>query len=141
MINDDGEAMITDFGIAKILQSVSTGYTTNNASAFTVRCSSPEALEGEERTVKSDVYSFACYALEIMSDKTPFWELRTSAAVIAAKYSGVVPNPDRHPQLPAADPLWVLMRRCWNKDADQRPTMAEVLAEVRHTINFRGNLH
>ena len=47
-----------------------------------------------------------------------------------AKAEGEVPDPKEFLELPANDPLWGLLRKCWDKDPDKRPTMKEVLKEV-----------
>ena len=141
--------MLTDFGVAKVVDEYKTGLTTTNPTAITLKYSSPEAVAGEPRNVKSDVYSFACVALgkrvaslrrnlrthavvapEIMSDKGPFHKLRNPPMILLAKSNGNTPNPLDHPNLPENDPLWALLRRCWSEEADHRPTMLEVLDEV-----------
>lgn len=63
LISNSGQAMLSDFGIAKVLEETRTGLTTSNSTALSIRFSSPEALEGGSRDLKSDVYSFACLVL------------------------------------------------------------------------------
>ena len=55
--------MITDFGLAKILEETRTGLTTSNTTALSIRYSAPEVLEGQNANASSDVYSFGCLAL------------------------------------------------------------------------------
>lgn len=40
------------------------------------------------------------------------------------------PNPEDHPNLFSSDPLWDVMRRCWDKNPAARPTIREVGWEV-----------
>lgn len=40
-------------------------------------------------------------------------------------------KPEDHPGLPAQDPLWGIMRRCWDPLPSSRPTIYEILIEVR----------
>lgn len=49
---------------------------------------------------------------------------------------GKTAQPVDHPQLPADDPIWLLLRRCWAVEEDTRPTMDEVVAEV--SVDFSG---
>ena len=63
MISDDEKAMLTDFGVAKVVDGLRTGLTTVNPTAISLKFSSPEAVAGSDRNVKSDVYSFGCVAL------------------------------------------------------------------------------
>jgi serine/threonine protein kinase len=69
LINDGGQACLTDFGLSV----VSTGQMTQ-AYAASIRWSAPEVLchSGDERDVrKRDIYSFACSVLEVCS--VPHW--------------------------------------------------------------------
>ena len=55
--------MITDFGIAKVVEDLRTGLTTSNAASVTMAYSPPESIEGLTKDTKSDVYSFGCFVL------------------------------------------------------------------------------
>ncbi|KAG8972940.1 hypothetical protein FRB90_010075 [Tulasnella sp. 427] len=44
---------------------------------------------------------------------------------------GKTPVPEDYPELPAADPLWDIMRQCWTRDPAGRPTMAQTLDKLR----------
>ncbi|KIO15467.1 hypothetical protein M407DRAFT_47230, partial [Tulasnella calospora MUT 4182] len=41
-----------------------------------------------------------------------------------------LPNPEDHPDLPASDPLWGLIHRCWDRTPAARPTITEIRQEV-----------
>ncbi len=64
-----------------------------------------------------------------MSGKAPFEGL-LHQVILRRVTLDEPPIPKDHPNLPARDPLWKLMRRCWNNDPASRPTMQEVLREV-----------
>ncbi|KAG9022105.1 hypothetical protein FS837_006749, partial [Tulasnella sp. UAMH 9824] len=44
------------------------------------------------------------------------------------------PRPEDHPALPQGDPLWSLMRRCWDPIPTARPSMRRVLWELWESI-------
>ncbi|KIO25541.1 hypothetical protein M407DRAFT_49545, partial [Tulasnella calospora MUT 4182] len=92
----------------------------------TTRWIAPEVLLAELATAKADVYSFEILALEIMSDKLPYYKLQVHAAFILAKARGKVPSRESYRELPAMDPFWPLLMQCWDSDADARPGMDEV---------------
>lgn len=149
MISEAGEAMLCDFGISKLLQEGPSGFTTTATPKGTPRFMAKELLEGTSgTTIRSDVYAFGglvlrecapsrrlgpaeVLRLEIMTGKLPFVNLTVEFAVTLAISQGKMPAPEYYPELPATHRIWELLRRCWSSDATQRPTMSEVLTEVR----------
>lgn len=150
--------MLTDFGVAKVLEEARTGLTTSNATALSIVCSSPEAVQGEERNVKSDVYSFACLVLgasirsrtrcrshsliteEVMTGKLPFYEMgKNTVKIVTAKIKGTMPDPKKFPEISEEDPLWAVLYKCWAKEPDSRPTMPEILQEVSRASPMPSN--
>ncbi|KAG8906003.1 hypothetical protein FRC01_008177 [Tulasnella sp. 417] len=74
-----------------------------------------------------------------MSGKAPFYGL-ADQAIVRRVAQDQPPKPAHHPNLPADDPLWSLMRRCWDKTPTARPTMREVLLELLgHMIDEQSN--
>ncbi|KAF9504105.1 hypothetical protein BS47DRAFT_1355575 [Hydnum rufescens UP504] len=67
LIDADGTARITDFALASIAADVQTG-----SRPPPMRWSAPEVLEGDNHEVSSDMYSYACVILEIITDADPF---------------------------------------------------------------------
>ncbi len=65
-----------------------------------------------------------------MSGKDPHWNRKNDAARIVAVCTDLIPVPEDHTGLPAADPLWSLLRECWSGEPKDRPTMATVLQKV-----------
>ncbi|KAG8893202.1 hypothetical protein FRB99_002140, partial [Tulasnella sp. 403] len=68
LINDDGEAMLCDFGLSKLLEDVPSGLTTTNGQKGTLRYMAPEQF-GEKPlyTTETDVYAFGCLAIGVAS--------------------------------------------------------------------------
>lgn len=57
-----------------------------------------------------------------MSGKAPLYQLakRSRVAITLAVAQGQTPSPFDHPELPASDPLWDLLKRCWLADPSER---------------------
>ncbi|KAG9014369.1 hypothetical protein FRB94_012775 [Tulasnella sp. JGI-2019a] len=75
LINSSKEAVISDFGLAKIKSEIPAGFTTEGATKGTLLYMAPElhmdtAAEG---TLETDVYAFALLILEILLNKRPYW--------------------------------------------------------------------
>lgn len=67
-----------------------------------------------------------------MSGKAPLYKLakRSRIAITLAVVQGQTASPLDHPELPASDPLWDLLRRCWLADPSERPPVTEVIYVV-----------
>ena len=70
LIGTDGNAKITDFGIARSAQLSS--MTATGAVMGTPYYMSPEQSRGEDLDVRSDIYSVGCMLYEMLSGRVPF---------------------------------------------------------------------
>lgn len=64
-----------------------------------------------------------------MSGKAPFEDLSDLTALRRVMF-GERPTAEEHPNLPANDPLWKLILRCWDSTPKSRPSIREVTGEV-----------
>ena len=66
MIDESGNARITDFGLAKIIRGSNSLQSTSEGQGQTLRWTAPEILEsGKIASEESDVYSFAMVTIEV----------------------------------------------------------------------------
>ncbi|KAG8870633.1 hypothetical protein FRB97_009581 [Tulasnella sp. 331] len=134
LITDEGEASICDFGVARVLDNVSTGWTTSSP-AFTAAFASPEVLRGDKGKTSADVYSFAGLILEVMSGHFPWWKFKSNVfKIIQSVEEGKAPLPGDHPiagmSEPAVATLWQLLNRCWSKEPTDRPPMNDIMTQL-----------
>ncbi|KAG8912627.1 hypothetical protein FRC00_004111, partial [Tulasnella sp. 408] len=133
LINDSGEAALSDFGLSRILLDLgeSSGLTTSETPRGSLRYMAPELLEEERPRLnrKTDVYAFGGLILAVMSGKPPFGRLR-EVTILRRISQGQTPKSDEHPDLPPHDELWNLIRRCWSTNPTTRPTMGVLLLEA-----------
>ncbi|EIN04081.1 kinase-like protein, partial [Punctularia strigosozonata HHB-11173 SS5] len=93
LVDDQGHAMLADFGLAKISSNTATAHTTKGHGA--PNWLSPELLqpkEGFHRTTASDVYSLACLGLELFTGKPPFADIRPPVNVALMVLKGEQPK-------------------------------------------------
>ena len=89
----EGEALVTDFGIAKAVTAAANENLTQTGSAVgTPAYMSPEQAAGEsELDGRSDVYSLGCMVYEMLSGSAPFTG-STAQAVITKRFTETPPS-------------------------------------------------
>jgi uncharacterized protein YjdB len=142
MIDSDGWAIMTDFGIAKV--SEAHGLTMTGATVGTPSYMSPEQCAAKELTGASDQYSLGVVAYEMLSGRLPF-AAESVMALMYAHFNEVPTNvtairPDTPPGLASA-----VMRMLEKDPANRWPTMEAGLAAVgggplAHDDPIRGHL-
>ncbi len=117
MLDEHGEVRITDFGIAAV------ELDQREAMSGTPAYMSPEQLEGQELTAKSDIFSLGLVLYEIFTGKKAF-EASTLAELLNLRRSDTTPtSPSQY--VPELDPLIErVIFRCLEKDPAKRPGSA-----------------
>jgi eukaryotic-like serine/threonine-protein kinase len=119
-ITPEGHAKVLDFGLAKLVDNVSTAaptLTQTGRALGTPSYMAPEQLRGQHVDRRADVWSFGCTLYECLTG-SPAFGGKTISAVVAAVFAD---DPDWS-RLPAALPKQVadLVRRCLARDPKQR---------------------
>ncbi|KAG9048233.1 hypothetical protein FS837_000432 [Tulasnella sp. UAMH 9824] len=143
LINDRLEAVISDFGLGRVMTAVGfdTGLTTSETPKGNFAYLAIELVAGDSsrESREADVYAFGGLVLAAMSGKPPFGGMRRPKALLRI-LKGEQPTPVEHPGLPRSDALWSLMRRCWDPNPGARPTMKEV-AQENSLTQLTENIH
>ncbi|MBA3319374.1 MAG: protein kinase [Gemmatimonadales bacterium] len=126
LVDEDGNAVVTDFGIAKV--AALPGQTHSGALVGTPAYMSPEQCSGSEVSGASDQYALGAVAYEMVTGVAPF--TGSSLTVMQAQVEQPpLPIRDRFPDCPAE--LEAAIFRMLAKDpADRFPNMAEAKASL-----------
>jgi eukaryotic-like serine/threonine-protein kinase len=132
LLTPDGDAKVTDFGIARSLE-VEHGMTQTGTVLGTSNYLSPEQAGGKPTTPSTDVYSLGVVVYELLTGDVPF--PGENFVAIAMKHINDQP-PDlleRRPDVPLR--LAAAVDRALEKDPARRfATMAEFAAELRQCL-------
>ena len=119
MIDGDGNARITDFGLAGLAEE----FHEDELAAGTPAYMAPEQLEGKEQTVRTDIYSLGLVLYELFTGRKAF-EASTLNELIKLRRSDTTPTTPTS-IVKDLDPLIEkVIDRCIQKDPAQRPASA-----------------
>ncbi|KAJ7938081.1 hypothetical protein B0H13DRAFT_1943315 [Mycena leptocephala] len=126
LMDTDGRACLTDFGLATFMESDTSIQTSTQSGS--VRWMAPELLlsEHSKRTEASDIWAFGCVCAEIWTEgDRPFGHIRSDAGIALAFSAGeAIPyqsKPHDKAGKPAPNWLWELVQWCWKHDPSERP--------------------
>jgi serine/threonine protein kinase len=86
----------------------------------------PEVLANQAYNEKADVYSYAIILWELLTRLCPYDKMAPIQCALA------VLNKNQRPEIPRWCPpsFQALIRTCWKKDPDERPTFPQILAAL-----------
>ncbi|KAF7329372.1 Kinase-like protein [Mycena kentingensis (nom. inval.)] len=134
LVDDDGHASLTDFGLTVLSDATTQSQTQHGAGS--VRWMAPETLnppacglERFARTTASDIYAFACVCLELFTGWPPFHEeILHDAPVILQVMEGA--RPARPPGKLIPDHVWEIMQESWSHNFADRPTILGIVLQL-----------
>ncbi|KAG1731193.1 kinase-like domain-containing protein [Suillus paluster] len=135
LLNNDKRAVLTDFGLSSVLGDITgRSYLQRScAQPGALRYSAPELLNLRESDAsippdtQSDVYSFGCLALKVLSGSEPWADVRHERFIIIRVAEGHTPQrPDSGPIL---DAHWRLIQQCFVPPGAMpaRPSTGDIL--------------
>lgn len=132
LIDQNGNIFLTDFGIAKILES-SVNLTASGTVTGTPAYMSPEQAQGEKLDQRTDIYSLGIVLYEMLTGRVPF-EAETPLAVLLKHLNEPLPPPTTlKPDLAPA--LERVVLKALAKDRNDRyATCTEFLNAWKHEL-------
>jgi len=87
-------------------------------------------------TKMSDVYSFGCLMLQVLTGQVPYCATKRSEQVVYLKYLGREPIDAQTPEV--AGHYVAFMRKCWSPVPENRPTIETVVDFVHEEMEKLG---
>ncbi len=128
-VGDEGEAKVTDFGIAKAAKLSSTA----NDYMGSIHYFSPEQAKGEDVDNRSDIYSLGIVLYEMVTGELPF---DGDAAIDLAMQHLKTPIPDPRDVNPqVSDELADIIKKACSKEPKNRyQTAREMMSDLKKSI-------
>ncbi len=133
LIDSQGNLFLTDFGIAKLLESASPRLTQTDAIMGTPAYISPEQAQANKVDQRSDIYSLGIILYEMVTGRVPF-EAETPLAVLLKHVGDQLPPPSSiKPDVPEAIEQ-VVLKALAKHPGDRYSTVAEFLAAWKDAL-------
>ena len=134
LVDSQGNLFLTDFGIAKLLESASPRLTQTDAIMGTPAYISPEQAQARTVDQRSDIYSLGIILYEMVTGQVPF-EAETPLAIILKHLSDPLPPPSLIKK-DISQTLEQVILKALAKDPDDRfATAAEFLGAWKRALD------
>jgi serine/threonine protein kinase len=136
MLNTQGQVILMDFGIAKIVGGQR--HTATGAVVGTAMYMSPEQIRGEQPDRRSDIYSLGVTLFEMVSGQPPF-QADSAMTLMMMHVNDPVPDPRKlNPEVP--EELIAVIKKALAKNPNDRyQTAAEMASALRVTLRRVGS--
>ena len=132
MLTANGQVKVTDFGIAKMLDD-EIGLTSTGMVIGTAQYMSPEQIAAKPATGRSDQFSLAVIAYEMLTGQKPFQG--NSWASVMHQIMSVDPPPVKQHRQDLGDEVTTVLRKALSKDPDARyASCREFADELAHAV-------
>ena len=135
LFNDSGQPLITDFGIAKLIDAEeSQGITGTGVLIGTPTYMSPEQIQGKTIDARSDVYSLGVMFFEMVTGHKPY-TANTPIEVSLKHVNDPIPRPRQYQKDISPDAEVVIMKAMAKKPEDRYADMAAFVSAMEDLLS------
>ncbi|KAG8943240.1 hypothetical protein FRC03_002579 [Tulasnella sp. 419] len=130
LVDIHGKASLADFGISKFMDEMHqvNGFSTEGGFGGNLRFASPESVMEDEKFLATDVWAFACTAIQIMKNQPPYHRIKDDGTVLTRIIAGEPPwNSEDSIFSPSDLQLWNELQSCWTLEPAARPDASRLL--------------
>ena len=140
LITKSGKPMLSDFGVAKVLESKETlDLTTTGMGIGTPEYMSPEQAEGSKVDERSDIYSLGIILYELLTGRKPF-VADTPMAVMVKQIQDPLPQPSQFMKDLPVEIEQVLFKMLTKEPAERYQDMDEVKVKLEKLFASKEQL-
>ena len=116
LVGDRKNVKIADFGLTRIIDE--SNYHAKVGTKLPIKWTAPEAIFYNIYSVKSDVWSFGIFVMELMTHgRSPYHGMSKAEVLENLPLGYRMPRPDLCPES-----LYEIVLKCWHEDPETRPT-------------------
>ncbi|KAG2132237.1 kinase-like domain-containing protein [Suillus cothurnatus] len=140
LIDENENALLADFSLSRLVGDHETSFF-ESLGPGAICWAAPEIIplnpetpdkEVSEPNKASDIYSFGCIMMQVLSGQPPYSDIVSETCVTVAKFQHLLPT-----RLPAIDDVyWCYIERCLLPCVEMRPLVDEVLEYIRAKCNI-----
>ena len=139
LVDSNGNLFLTDFGIAKLLESASPRLTQTDAIMGPPAYISPEQAQAQTVDQRSDIYSLGIILYEMVTGRVPF-TADTPLAIILKHISDPMPLPSLIKSDIPASIEKVILKALAKEPQDRFATAAEFLSAWKRALNEKDSV-
>ena len=128
LLSKDGRAKVTDFGIAVGMSDVTLTYNTSSRIMGSVHYISPEQVQGQPVTEKSDIYSVGVVFYEMLTGRLPFLGETPISIAMQHVQGELIPPHQINPKVPMG--ISYVVMRAMRKNPETRYDSAREMADA-----------
>ena len=144
LVDGNGRARLTDFGLTSITRGDNSINSPQETSPASTTWAAPEVLESGNVTKEGDIFTVAMVSVEVRASRISasasqvhyLEQIFTGHSPFIKNYNSALYDimSGKRPQRPGTldhDKLWRFVQRCWDQDPSRRPTTSELLEFFR----------